>query len=480
MHSTDTGTTNRGYILVVDDNRMNRLKLGRILEQQGHTVATAQDGREALAVLREEAFDVVLLDLVMPEMDGFAVLQAIKGDAALRDVVVIVISALNEMESVVRCIEMGAEDYLPKPFDPVLLRARLETSLEKKKLRDLERAYLQQELMLRQSEKLATLGKMSAGVAHELNNPAAAAHRSARELQAAVARLQEAQLTLDMYGLSQTQKSALLALLERAAERVADPLALDSITRSDRQDEIETWLEANGCPDGWKYAPDLVALGYERTALGRLGATFGRAQLPGVVAWISASFTLSSLAKEITDSTGRISAIVDALKSYTYMDQAPLQQVDVHEGLENTLAMLGQQALQGIQVEREYAADLPRIEAYGSELNQVWTHLINNAIDALGGNGRLLLHTHREDQWIVVRVEDTGPGIPEAIQAKIFDPFFTTKPPGSGAGLGLSVSHNIIVQKHKGQLSVSSGGGRTCFEIRLPLHHDAPAERQQR
>ena len=172
-----------GHVLVVDDNRMNRLKLSISLEQQGHSVALAEDGQQALTLLAAKPFDVVLLDLIMPEMDGFQVLEKIKGDPLLRDIPVIVISAVDELDSVVRCIEMGAEDYLPKSYDPVLLRARLGSSLQKKKLRDLEKMYLQQEVMLRQNEKLATLGRLSAGMAHELNNPAAAAQRGAARLQ---------------------------------------------------------------------------------------------------------------------------------------------------------------------------------------------------------------------------------------------------------------------------------------------------------
>jgi signal transduction histidine kinase len=458
-----------GNILIVDDNRLNRLKLARILEQEGHTVALAADGRQALAMLADNPYDVVLLDLIMPEMDGFTVLQTIRADAGLRDMVVIVISALDEMESIVRCIEMGAEDYLPKPFDPVLLRARLTTSLEKKKLRDLERDYLQQEMRLRQSEKLATLGRLSAGIAHELNNPAAAAHSSARNLLTAVERLQKTQLQLDMIGLSPSQQAHLSDLLRRTAAHIAEPLRLDTLSRSDRQDEIESWLDAQGLEDGWQVAPDLVALGYDLTALRRLGTTFSSAQLPAVIAWISATYTLYALAQEISDSTGRISAIVQSLKSYTYMDQAPAQLVDIHEGLANTLTMLAYKLKQGVTVRREFAPDLPRIAGYGGELNQVWTNLIDNAVAAMSGQGELILRTRREGDWVAVEVEDNGPGIPEAVQAKIFDPFFTTKPPGEGTGLGLNISHNIIVQKHGGQIGVESRPGRTCFVVRLPI-----------
>jgi signal transduction histidine kinase len=236
---------------------------------------------------------------------------------------------------------------------------------------------------------------------------------------------------------------------------------------------VETWLEANGLENGWELAADLVALGYEPTALQELRVTFDTVRLPPVITWITATYSLYALAREIGDATARISEIVGALKSYTYMDQAPVQQIDLDRGLEDTLVMLRHKLKAGITVERDYAQDLPRIEAYGSELNQVWTNLIDNAIAAMGENGRLTVRTRREGDWILATVEDTGHGIPAAIQPKIFDPFFTTKPPGAGSGLGLSISHQIVVNRHHGQLTVRSQPGATCFEVCLPIRQKA-------
>jgi signal transduction histidine kinase len=397
------------------------------------------------------------------------VLQTIRADANLRDLVVIIVSAVEEMASMVRCIEMGAEDYLIKPFDPVLLRARLQTSLEKKRLRDLERTYLQQELMLRQSEKLATLGKLSAGIAHELNNPAAAAQRSASQLLAVSEQMQQARLYLGEADLSVTQEAKLQTLCEQTRVLLTAPLRLDSLARSDLQAEVEEWLVKQGMGNGWEYAADLVALGYTAATLGPLANEFAPHQLAPVIAWLTATFTLAALAQELHDATGRISKIVRALKSYSYMDQAPMQPVDIHEGLDNTLTMLRHQLNIGVAVVRDYAADLPHIDAYGSELNQVWTNLIDNAIAAMNGAGRLTVRTRQEAGWVVVSIEDTGHGIPEAIQSKIFDPFFTTKAPGAGTGLGLNIAHQIVTQKHRGQITIHSQPGATCFAVRLPL-----------
>lgn len=459
----------QGQILVVDDNRMNRIKLSRSLEVQGHTVSLAEDGQSALDMLQAEPFDVVLLDIIMPVMDGYQVLEAMKADPELRDIPVIVISALDEMDSVVRCVEMGAEDYLPKPFNPVLLQARLNASLQKKTLRDLEKAYLQQEVMLRQNEKLATLGKLSAGLAHELNNPAAAAQRGASQLQATISHLQSTHLKLGELNLTEAQLESLLALDKLAGERAREPADLDTLTRSDREQELETWLADQGIEDAWQVAPALANLGYQRDELQTLSADFAPSQFPAIIDWLNDTYSIYSLLEEIGQGTGRISELVKALKDYTYLDQAPIQAVDIHEGLDSTLVILRSKLRPGITVHREYATDLPRIQAFGSELNQVWTNLVDNAIDAMNGQGEISLRTRAEGPWVIVEIEDNGPGIPPEALPNLFDPFFTTKAPGKGTGLGLNISHNIIAGKHQGQIDVTSQPGQTRFEVRIPI-----------
>jgi signal transduction histidine kinase len=458
-----------GKILVVDDDPLNLLRMSRDLLQQGHVVETVEGGPQALATLRAEAFDVVLLDLIMPDMDGRQVLRAIKQDRELRDIPVIIISALDEIDSVVECIEQGAEDYLTKPFKPALLKARLNASLGKKKLRDLEVAYLQQEMALRESEKLATLGKLSAGMAHELNNPAAAARRGVEQLRTAMANLRRRSIQLGATNLSKTQTETFDQLLVLVDERVAAPAAPDALTRSDLEYELESVLDEHGVSDGWVYAPNLVSLDIDREALTGIAAVFDRRQLPTVIALCSDSFAVAQLLDDIGQGTIRITEIVTALKSYAYLDQAPIQRVNVNSDLENTLALLASKFDGAVVVHRDYADDLPPIQAYGSELNQVWTHLIDNAVDAMDGHGEIQLRTRWEEPWVVVEIEDNGPGIPESIQGQLFDPFFTTKSPGKGTGLGLNVSHNIIVRKHGGEISVVSQPGRTVFRVLLPL-----------
>jgi signal transduction histidine kinase len=323
--------------------------------------------------------------------------------------------------------------------------------------------------MLMQQEKMAALGNMAAGLAHELNNPAAAARRSTEQLTGALADWQASTLQLGAAALAGDDASRLAELQAEVQLRAVAPVELDPLTRSDKLDELESWLEERGVGEPWELAPALVDAGWDRAGLEALGVDFSAAQLPAAGQWLASASLVYNLLHELGISASRISEIVKAVKTYSFLDQAPIQPINVREGLEDTLVMLRHKLKAGIHVTRDYAADLPRIEAYGSELNQVWTNIVDNAIDAMGGQGELRLRAYPQDGRVVVEITNDGPAIPPEIQSRMFDPFFTTKGPGSGTGLGLHITRNIVQLKHHGEIRVTSQPGSTTFQVVLPV-----------
>ncbi len=327
------------------------------------------------------------------------------------------------------------------------------------------------EIVLRQSEKMAQLGTLTAGIAHELNNPASAARRGAEHLQTSIELFEEAYQKFHALGFTDEQWSKAAELQEFAQKGASQPADLDSLGRSDREAELEDWFDDNGVDDGWEYAPHLVSLGYQVENLDDLQNDFPGEALIVVVQWLGTLYNIYSLLEEIHQGTSRIGEIVKSLKSYVYLDQAPVQTIDLHEGIDNTLVMLRSKLKTGISLERHYDKNIPKIQGYGSELNQVWTNIIDNAVDAMDGVGEIRIVTKMRGDWVLIEIEDTGPGIPEDVQEQLFSPFFTTKPMGKGTGLGLNISYNII-QKHHGEIKVFSRPGKTCFSVRLPVNFE--------
>jgi len=325
---------------------------------------------------------------------------------------------------------------------------------------------------LRQQEKLAALGKMSAGLAHELNNPAAAARRAAAELRTTLPNLQAQALAHDERFTS-AQRDHLTKLYCSVTEQTEQPPApLDPLAQSDREDELATWMEDQGVDDGWDRAPTLVAAGLDRDSLEALGEHFEGTALADAIEWLHTTLGLSSLAQDVERSTERIGELVGAMKAYSYMDRAAQQEIDIHRGIDDTLTILHHKLKQGITVTRDYDRSLPKICAYGSELNQVWTNLLDNAIDAMDGKGNISIRTARDGDDALIEIRDDGPGIPQAIQERIWEPFFTTKAVGEGTGLGLDIALRIICHHHNGDIKVRSEPGDTRFTIRLPLEQD--------
>jgi signal transduction histidine kinase len=322
---------------------------------------------------------------------------------------------------------------------------------------------------LMQHEKMAALGTMAAGLAHELNNPAAAIRRSAASLHDALPRLERLTTELGELGLSPEGTAAVEALRAETSRMAATPVHLDPLEQSDRADELLEWLEDAGIDEAWEIAPILASFGWQRAELADLVEPFSEDERAVVLPWLAARISAQELLEGVRTSAETISQVVTAVKAYSYLDQAPVQTVDLHAGLENTLVILRHKTRAGVRIVREYDDTVPPIEAYGSELNQVWTNLIDNAIDAMHGEGEIVIRTSAaEDDKVVVELIDSGPGIPPDIQARIFEPFFTTKGPGAGTGLGLHIAYNIV-ERHHGRIEVQSEPGRTAFKVTLPV-----------
>ncbi|HEX8919068.1 MAG TPA: ATP-binding protein, partial [Chloroflexota bacterium] len=279
---------------------------------------------------------------------------------------------------------------------------------------------------VRERESLVALGTMAAGLAHELNNPAAAAVRACDDLRSTLGIMQQGLRELAERGLSPDQLETIFALQTSVTAVERDNRSFDPLDVSDREDEIMDWLRVRGLDDAWKLAPSLVNAGLDIAWLDSVEQNLGPNALSPGLRWISCGLTASSLLEQLDGATRRISGLVHAVKEYTYMDRAPVQEIDLHEGLDNTLIILGHKVKQGVHVVREFDRSLPHIEAYGSELNQVWLNLLDNAIDAAGGSGRVRIHTARADDTVVVEISDNGPGVPEDVRRRIFEPFFTT------------------------------------------------------
>ncbi len=328
--------------------------------------------------------------------------------------------------------------------------------------------WAQTEAMLRQSERMAQLGTLTAGLAHELNNPAAAVASSAQQLREAILSYQASMEVVAAVDLSTEQARSVRTLLDKAA---SPPVELSALDRSDREVELEDRFEALSVPEPWSVASDLASAGFTGDEVDEIATSLGQGHEGEIWRAAQAAHRVAAFLYVVEEGSSRMSSIVGALKSYSYLDQAPEQEVDVRKGIDDTVLIL-KPKLRDIEVVKQYDADVPLIPAYAAELNQVWTNLIDNAADAINetrdSGGRLELRVRIEGEEVLVEVEDNGGGIPEEALPRIFDSFFTTKPPGSGTGLGLDITYNVVVHKHRGEITVHPVDGGTMFRVALP------------
>jgi signal transduction histidine kinase len=326
-----------------------------------------------------------------------------------------------------------------------------------------------------QRERLLALGSLSAGLTHELNNPAAAAVRATSSLRERVAGMRQ-KLGLIADGTYPPGHLAkLMHLQAEAVERIGKAAPLNAIEAADREDEISDWFDQHDLTNAWDIAPTFAQAGVDISWLDEMADGLDPGMLEGSVRWLNYSLETELLMNEIEDASTRISTLVGAARQYSQLDRAPFQRVDLHELLDSTLVMLSNKIPAGVTVVKDYDRSIPQLGVYAAELNQVWTNLIDNALQAMDGHGTLTLRTTLQGDDACVEIGDTGPGIPADVLPRIFEPFFTTKPVGQGTGLGLDISSRIVVNRHHGDLTVNSQPGDTRFLVRLPLHGDEEA-----
>ncbi|MFF4414964.1 ATP-binding protein [Streptosporangium sp. NPDC001559] len=329
---------------------------------------------------------------------------------------------------------------------------------------------LAQRELIDRRQRLTALGTITAGLTHELNNPAAAAVRAVGELREKIKSARRELADLTEAGIPPERLRALVDLQEGCAEGVGNVPARTPLETSDAEDELGDALEAAGVEDAWEIAAPLVSAGFGQEGLEKVKAKIGEEHLAGAVRWLAEAVEISQMLDEVTDATERISTLLASAKQYSQMDRAPYQRVDLRELLDSTLTMFRGKIPPGITVATDYDPELPPLPGYAGELNQVWTNLVHNALDAMAGEGTLTVRTRLEHgTTALIEICDTGPGVPEHLRDRIFEPFFTTKAVGEGTGLGLDISYRIVAGRHGGDLRVESAPGDTRFQVRLPL-----------
>lgn len=472
----DLTTANRGNILVVDDTPANLRLLAGILNGKGYKVRPVPNGELALSAARGMPPDLILLDIMMPEMDGYEVCKQIKADPRTRDIPVIFISAIDDVLDKVKAFDVGGVDYITKPFQMEEVLVRVETHLAMCQLQNKLRqkneeltvtlAQLQEtQNQLVQSEKMAALGQLIAGIAHEINTPLGAIRSSIGNITNFFENNLET-LPCFFKELSVDRQSDFLNLMQKSSQQIH---SLSTREKREFKRAMKQQLEEQGIKNADSMASVLVNIGL----LENLQQFLPLLQDPDSEKIIKTAYEFASVqrsARTIATATERAAKVVFALKNYARYDSTGEKvQVNIPEGIETVLTLYHNQLKQGVEVIKNYQPQLPAVPCYPDELNQVWTNLIHNALQAMDNQGTLRIDAKQQDSWVMVSITDSGSGIPAEILPKIFEPFFTTKPVGEGSGLGLDIVRKII-EKHHGRIDVESMPAKTTFTVSVPIN----------
>jgi signal transduction histidine kinase len=432
--------------------RARRVGAGEVIAEQGEGPPGLQlllEGRAQALILAQGRSEPVGHHTAPTWMGAIAVLTG--GSLGVR----------MQAETDCRVAVVAAEDFKRMAF--------AQPSIHERVMRQVAPVMSRVSEVEQNRERLASLGTMAAGLAHELNNPAAAARRAAAQLTEALEAIGSALASFVEAGVERDDAERLVGLQQQALAQAASATALDTLDAADAEEGLLARMQALDVEEPWRLAEPLAAAGVDEQWLNRLAELAGPAT-DAALRWVAASLTAGRLASELCESTNRMSELVGAVKSYAYMDRGGLVEADLHEGIETTLTVLGYKLKHtAIAVVRDYDRTLPKLTVRGSELNQVWTNLLDNAIDALGERGTITIATRSDGDCAVVEIRDDGPGVPEELAGRIFDPFFTTKDVGQGTGLGLATARRIVVDRHDGSLTLDSRPGRTSFRVRLPF-----------
>jgi two-component system, NtrC family, sensor kinase len=474
--NNDLKSTDSGNILVVDDTPANLRLLAGILNGKGYKVRPVPSGELALSAVKGMPPDLILLDIMMPEMNGYEVCEKIKADERTRDIPVIFISAINDVLDKVKAFAVGGVDYITKPFQVEEVLVRVETHLAmcqlQKKLQQkndeltvtLDQLQATQNQLV-QSEKMAALGQLIAGIAHEINTPLGAIRSSIGNITSFLDNNLES-LPVFFKELSAERQQDFLSLMYSSSQQ-----AYSISTREKREfkKSLRQQLESAEIDNADSLASILVNIGLQ----GNLQEFLPLLRDPDSENIIKKAYDFASIhrsARTITTATERAAKVVFALKNYARYDvNGEKLQVNITEGIETVLTLYQNQIKQGVEIVRNYQPELPAVQCYPDELNQVWTNFIHNALQAMDNQGTLTIDALQQDTSVVVKITDSGKGIPPEILPKIFEPFFTTKPAGEGSGLGLDIVKKII-DKHQGKIDVESVPGKTVFTVFLPIN----------